>query len=229
MIKNIFLDLDDTLLDFHRAEKQALKTALDALGLPSHEAVLSRYSRINDGMWKLLEQGRMTREEVRVERFRQLFAELGVRFEADAAARAYEERLARGHFFMEGAEALLQTLFGRYRLYLASNGTAVVQHGRLESAGIQPYFQDIFISEELGAYKPSPLFFERCFSRIPDFRSEESVIIGDGLTSDIRGGLDAGLTTIWLQNPDRQPSGLIRPHYTVHSLGEIPALLETLG
>ena len=106
---------------------------------------------------------------------------------AKEAAHTYETLLAQGHYFIDGAEELLETLYGQYRMYLVTNGTLSVQKGRLKSSGISRYFESIFISEELGYNKPGREYFNCCFSRIPDFHKETSVIVGDSLTSDIQG------------------------------------------
>ena len=71
----------------------------------------------------------------------------------------YETLLAHGHYFINGAEELLETLYGKYQMYLVTNGTLSVQKGRLKSSGISTYFEDIFISEELGYNKPSVEYF----------------------------------------------------------------------
>ena len=160
MIKHVFLDLDNTIFDFNKAEAIALKKVLTQRQLPAEDWVLRRYSELNRQQWELLELGVITRREVKLRRFRFLFRELGVDCPAEEAAAAYEANLACGHYFVEGAEALLDALKGKYHLYLASNGTAAVQAGRLASAGISDCFDQIFISEEIGADKPSGAFFD---------------------------------------------------------------------
>ncbi len=154
MIKNIFLDLDDTILDFHKAEKNALTKTLTKIGVAPKESILARYSELNLSQWKLLERGLLTREQVKIRRFKLLFDEIGIGFPAQKATEIYESFLGQGHYFTEGAPELLQSLFGRYRLYLASNGTANVQKGRMKSAGIEKYFDDIFVSQYIGFNKP---------------------------------------------------------------------------
>lgn len=228
MLKTVFLDLDDTILDFSRAEAEALRRALTEVDAPADDAVLARYHEINAAQWELLEEGVLTREQVLLGRFDILFGELGIVRSAREVCERYEEYLSEGHWFISGAEELLETLAPRYDLYLASNGTAEVQYRRLESAGIRRYFRGIFLSRELGADKPSPAFFEKCFAAIPGFSRERAVMVGDSLTSDIRGGRDAGLRTCWF-NPRRKPArGDIVPDYEVSSLEQLPGLLERL-
>lgn len=228
MLTTVFLDLDDTILDFQRAEAEALRRALTEADAPADAGVLARYHAINAAQWELLEEGVLTREQVLLGRFDILFQELGLRRSAWEVCERYEEYLGEGHWFVPGAEAVLSALAPRYELYLASNGTAAVQHRRLESAGILPWFKGVFISQELGAVKPSPVFFQRCFDAVPGFSRDRAVMVGDSLTSDIRGGRDAGLRTCWF-NPRGKPRRAdILPDYEVSALEQLPALLETL-
>ncbi len=227
MIEFLFLDLDDTILDFHKAERIAIGKTIREFGVEPTEAVLNRYHLINKAHWEKLERGEITRAEVLVNRFAALFEELGVAVNATACARAYEENLAIGHYFLPGAEEAVKSLGRKYRLYLASNGTATVQHGRLTSAGLYPYFEQVFISEEIGFNKPSREYFEACFAKIPGFDPARAVMVGDSLTSDILGGKNAGLTTVWV-NPEGKECGEIRPDYEIRSLSELEGLLERL-
>lgn len=228
MVRFVFLDLDDTLLDFHRAEAAAMTKTLTALELPADEAVLRRYSEINAAQWRRLETREITRAEVLTGRFDRLFAELGVARSSAQAQALYETALSRGHWFIPGAEALLETLAPLYELYLVSNGNLRVQTGRLESAGIAPYFREIFISELIGADKPQPEFFARCFARIPDFDRAQAVLVGDSLTSDILGGRNAGIRSVWFNPQRRPPRADIPADYEIAALDELPALLRRL-
>ena len=228
MVKSIFLDLDDTILDFRRAERRAISETLRQFGIDPTPAVVDRYHELNRQQWELLEEGKLTRPQVLTRRFDLLFGELGVDRSSQEAQAAYEAQLSQGHFFMPGARELLETLAPRYDLYLATNGTPVVQAGRIQSAGIAPYFKDIFISERLGANKPSPAFFQACFAAIPNFDPAAALVVGDSLTSDIRGARNVGLRSCWY-NPEDLPSRPdIVPDYTIHALEELPPLLERL-
>jgi len=228
MIRTIFFDLDDTLLDFRRAEAESLRRTLPAFGVDPAPAILERYHEINAAQWRLLEEGALTREQVLLRRYELLFAELEMDCDPAAVCGLYERNLAFGHWFIPGAEELLETLAPRYDLYLATNGTAAVQHARLDSAGIRRYFKGVFISEEVGADKPSPEYFCRCMDAIPGFDPAAAIVVGDSLTSDIRGGQNAGIRTCWFNPKGKSVRPDIRPDCTIRALSELPALLETL-
>ena len=228
MIKNVFIDLDDTIFDFHKAEAIALTEMLEHFGISATPSLAERYSVINKSQWELLEKKVKTREEVLRDRFSIFFAEIGKDIDSMKAREIYEYRLGSGHFFIEGAEKLLDRIFGRYDLYLASNGTEAVQVRRIASSGLSKYFKEIFISQAIGADKPSREYFDACFSRIENFSKEETIIIGDSLSSDILGGKNAGIRTC-LYNPKAKENKTdIIPDFEVRSLDEIPALLERI-
>ena len=224
----VLIDLDNTILDFDWAEKRALTAAFREVGIEADPELLARYNAINRLQWELLEDGLLTREQVLLRRFEILFEEKGIRASAAGVGERYEALLADGYHFLPGAEELLQRISGRYRLYLASNGSASVQAARIASSGIGRFFDGIFISEELGADKPTKDYFCRCFAKIPSFDPERALMVGDSLTSDIRGGINAGIRTCWYNPSGRAPDREIRPDYEIRSLGELPPLLERL-
>lgn len=228
MIMNVLIDMDDTILDFKKCEKSALKKTLALLDIEPTELVLSRYSEINDAQWKLLELGQITRAELKPRRYKLLFEEFGIDASAEEAAAAYEEKLSLEHSFMTGAEDALERLSKKYRLYIVSNGTASVQHRRIAGAGIEKYISGLFISQEIGFDKPSPEFFERAFAAVDGFSMAETVIIGDSLSADIKGGLNAGITTIWFNPNDAANTSGIAPDYEIKSLYELDELLEAI-
>jgi len=229
MIRNVLFDLDDTLFDFHKAEKIALTKTLVHFGIDPTEETLALYSTINAAHWKRLELGEISREEVKVGRYRELFETIGVECDPVKATAYYESMLAIGHYFMPGAPELLEELYGKYRLYIVSNGTAKVQEGRIGSSGIAKYMDGIFISQTLGANKPDKQFFDICFAEIPDFSLSETVIIGDSLSSDIKGGINAGITTVWFDPKGIENDSDIKPDYTIKELSEVPGLLSQMS
>lgn len=229
MIRNVLFDLDDTLFDFHKAEKIALTKTLVHFGIDPTEETLALYSTINAAHWKRLELGEISREEVKVGRYRELFKTIGVECDPVKATAYYESMLAIGHYFMPGAPELLGELYRKYRLYIVSNGTAKVQEGRIGSSGITKYMDGIFISQILGANKPDKQFFDICFAEIPDFSLSETVIIGDSLSSDIKGGINAGITTVWFNPKGIENNNDIKPDYTIKELSEVPGLLSQIS
>ncbi len=228
MIEFVFLDLDNTIFDFYKAEELALTRTLRHCGIEPTEANARLYSAVNDAQWKRLERGEMTLEEVKIRRFELFFQELGVVYDAEEARLYYEDSLATGHYFLEGAEEMLESLKGKYRLYIASNGITKVQTGRIKSAGIAPLFEDIFLSEKVGAVKPKKEFFDACFAAIPDFDRARAIILGDSLTSDILGGKNAGIRTCLFAPGGLKEGAAITPDYCVTKLSEFPELLERI-
>ena len=229
MIEILFLDLDDTILDFHKAERLAIAKTFTAFDLEPTEEILTRYHDINLMHWQMLERGELTRPQVLTGRFRMLFEELGRQVDAQAVARVYEKNLGIGHYFLPGAQDAVQTLQKGYRLFLASNGTATVQHSRLTSAGLYPYFEKVFVSQNLGYNKPAKEFFDTCAAQIPGYAPEKALMVGDSLSSDILGGINAGLPTCWV-NPHHKPHPEnITPDYQIEALSQLPELLQKIN
>ena len=227
MIEFLFLDLDDTILDFKKAERIAISATIRDFGVEPTEEVLGRYHVINKGQWEMLERGEKTRAQILVDRFDILFRELGVDVDAEKCARRYEYNLSQGHWFLPGAEEAVKRLHKRFRLFLASNGTASVQHGRMTSAGLYPWFEKVFVSQEIGFNNPSVDYFNACFAQIPDFDRSRCIMVGDSLSSDILGGINAGIATCWVAPLSKDP-GAIRPDYRIESITQLEELLDSL-
>ena len=227
MIEFLFLDLDDTILDFHKAERIAISKTIREFGVEPTEEILNLYHSINKWHWEQLELGKLTRAEVLVNRFGVLFEKLSVVVDASGCAKVYESNLSQGHWFLPGAEEAVNALSKKYRLFLTSNGTAVVQKGRMTSANLYRFFERVFVSQEIGHNKPSKEYFEACFARIPGFDREKAMIVGDSLSSDIKGGINAGIKTVWV-NPEHKTCGETKPDYEIEYLSQLEALLEGL-
>ena len=225
MFEFLFLDLDDTILDFHKAERIAISKTIRDFGVEPTEEVLNRYHLINKWHWEQLELGKMTRDQVLKNRFRALFEELGITVDAADCAAAYEKNLSIGHYFLPGAEEAVDRLSKKYRLFLASNGTASVQKGRMTSANLYRFFERVFVSQEIGHNKPSREYFSACFAEIPGFDITKAMMVGDSLSSDIKGGINAGLKTVWV-NPRHEDCGSIQPDHEIEALSQLEQLLE---
>lgn len=228
MIEFLLLDLDDTILDFHRAERIALSRTLEQFGVEPTESILRRYHEINKWHWEQMELKKMERPQVLLGRFEMLFSELGRMENPLLVAQCYERNLSQGHFFLPGAEEALEKLHGDYRLFLVSNGTSSVQKGRMTSADLYRFFEKVFISQDIGFNKPSIEYFNACFAKIPDFDREKALIVGDSLSSDIRGGINAGIRTVWV-NPEHKIPGDFSADYEIEGLRDLPALLGKIN
>ena len=206
MTKPILLfDLDNTILDFNSGERAALSAALSCFGIEPDEEILSVYHRINVKYWEMLERGELTRSEVLEKRFDELFEVRGINSCTGKEAQlVYGKHLGEQHDFMPGAEKLLEEIYRKNDLYIVSNGCTEIQASRIADSGLEKYFKDFFISEKIGYDKPDVRFFDYCFANIPDFSADRAVIIGDSLTSDIKGGKNAGIATCWF-NPGKKP------------------------
>ncbi len=194
---------------------------LTRLGHPPSDKDLDAYGRINAAWWRKLERGEITRRQVIVGRFEEFLSSFAPEMCAAEVADEYENGLNGCGFLLPGALENLSRLRDEgYLMYAVTNGAGDIQRSRVRLSGIGPFIRDFFISEEIGYEKPSPLFFETAFKRIPGFRKSEAALIGDSLTSDIRGALNAGVLPVWFSPRASLPPSF--PHVTViRSLDEI--------
>lgn len=184
-MKDIFLlDMDDTLLDFARAEREGILYTFRKTGVPATDDTAKRFHDINDSLWKALERGEITREQIVYRRFEMLFGELGVASDPRAAADIYFEALACTCFPFDGMEEFLKELKKRGRIYIVTNGSAYIQRRHLTDGRILPYADGVFISEEMGVYKPSQAYCDCVKERIPMYDGAKAVYLGDSLTAD---------------------------------------------
>lgn len=221
----ILFDADATLFDFKRSEHDAVKDCLAFAGLPTTDEVIQRYSEINDGYWKKLERGEVTKAELFTARWKDLLEYYGFDLDPQRIADLYPSRLAERGYLMDGAEEICQALYGKVKMYIVTNGFATVQHGRFDNSPLRKYFDGMFISEELGAEKPSIAYFEAVFSKIPAFDKEKAIIIGDSLTSDIKGGINAGIDTCWYNPTGKSAPEGIAITYVISKLSEIEKIV----
>ncbi|ATH94127.1 HAD family hydrolase [Bacillus glycinifermentans] len=224
--RTLFFDVDDTLLDFRAAESMALRLLFEEQDLPLTKEIEADYKRINQGLWRAFEEGKIGRDEVVNTRFSRLFSEYGREADGALLEKRYRSFLEEGHQLLDGALELITKLHTRYDLYIVTNGVSKTQHRRLRDSGMYPLFKGIFVSEDTGYQKPMKEFFDYVFARIPEFSTEHGLIIGDSLTADIKGGGLAGLDTCWL-NPGMKANDTgIAPTYQIQKLDELYDILN---
>ena len=200
----LIFDADGTLFDFDRAEAGALQETFDAFGMVFKQRTGDLYRQINGAIWRELEQGAITPEALRVERFRRLFDALGLTIDPAAFSERYLDHLSHRGDLIEGAAEVVKALHGRCRLLILTNGLSEVQRTRLAHSGLAEYFEDIVISDEVGAAKPDGRIFDVAFERMGNPAKADVLIVGDSLSSDIAGGQAYGIDTCWF-NPAAQP------------------------
>lgn len=219
----LLLDADETLLDYRRSAQECLEATCKRHRIPYGDHTLALYHEINDQLWKALERGELGRERLRYLRFALLGERLGVPVDSAACNRDYIAAMRESGYLLPGALTVCQELSRKYPLYLVTNGSTETQHSRIARSGLQPYLSGVFVSQEVGAQKPSPLFFQRVFQANGNPNPRRVLMIGDSPTSDMAGGKGAGTDTCWLAPITRpDPVGCT---WRIQKLEELPALL----
>jgi len=221
----LLFDADGTLFDYDTAESKALAATFHDSGIPYTIDYANTYRQINAQMWSDFEQGKISQEALRSERFGRLFQALNIEADPVAFSDTYLINLSNAADLIDGALELLQALHGNHKLLLITNGIPIVQRTRLAISPIQHYFDAIIISGEIGIAKPHPAIFDAAFHAMNHPPKQETLIIGDSLTSDIQGGLNYGIDTCWY-NPNNQLSdnGIIAT-YEIQILSQLETFL----
>ena len=228
MYKYLLWDVDGTVLNFLASEAYAIRTLFDKYNLGvCTDDMLKMYSDINVKYWKMLERGELTKPQILVGRFEEFFGIIGVEDVGIAESFNSEYQLTLGDHieFVDKAEQILYSLKGKYTLVAVTNGTKTAQEKKLRLSGLDKVFDAIFISENIGAEKPSGLFFDHVFKTLGIKDKSEALIIGDSLTSDIKGGYMAGIDTCWF-NPTKQENTLgIDITYEIDDLSKLTDII----
>ena len=222
MYKYLLFDADNTLLNFNEGEKCALREVLNNTPLEFSDEVYETYHKINDDLWKRLELGGITRSELKKRRFQILFNHYG--YNSDQYIEYIDSHylvcMSKQSQIIDGALEVLEYLHNDYELYLATNATASVQRKRLSKTPFDRYFRKYYISEEIGVNKPEKAFFDRIVDDIGDDNRENYLVIGDSLSSDIKGAILSNIDSCYF-DPNFNGYKDIKPTYTIHSLKEL--------
>ena len=229
--RQLLFDADGTLLDFSAAEAEAFELVMHHYGLVPTAQMHADYSAINQHCWELLEQGAHTRDEIVVLRFAMFFERYGQQHDPAEANRLMVEGLGRNCTLYDDSAECLRQLHGHYRIAIITNGTASVQQSRFAASGLLPYIDAMYISQQIGAEKPSAAFFDHVFADCPDYLPAESLVIGDSLTADIAGGNRYGLDTCLiarggLPHIDLDACPEQRPTYQITRLAQLFDILQ---
>ena len=222
----LLFDIDNTIMDFTEGEKTALFLTMEEFGISLAQTDYQKYLAVNKAAWSRFEAGELDSIDVQRVRFEDFAAHLGrdVAQATDMNAR-YVENLGEQAILFDGAAELLERLSRRYQLAIATNGLSLVQRARLAKAGILPLFRGVFISQEMRVPKPDKAYFELIFAFFGDEAREKYLMIGDSLSADIQGGINAGIDTCWYRPAGETLPIDIAPTYTIDGYAELLALL----
>lgn len=226
-ITTILWDVDDTLLDFGYSMRGALKQCCQAVGVKITEQMIDRYAQINEGWWKRLEQGEVTKAQLLNGRFADFFKEYGMEdLDVERFRKDYQHNLGNIYSYRDDSLTICKALQTKFKQYVVTNGVADTQRSKLGLSGFADVMVDMFISEEAGCNKPDKAFFEYCLAHVEEQDLERILIVGDSLTSDIKGGNSVGIRTCWY-NPSQKPlQEGFSVDYEISDLHQIYEILE---
>ena len=220
----LYFDLDKTLLDFSAAEKGAIKKLLPLYGIEPKDEYISAYSAINKRFWERFERGEIKREDIFEGRFIEFLNTIGKTANTKEMSAKYFSLLAEGHACLPGAKEILGFVKSRgYTVCIVTNGVSKTQHKRIAESGLGCYFDHVFISEDTGSKKPEPAYFDYVIAHTPEKNRQKILVIGDSETSDILGGINAGMDTCWLNRKGEQPR--LAPTYEIRDILDLRNIL----
>lgn len=220
-----FFDLDDTLLDFKASEELSFATMLQTLGVKQNQhEIYEVYQVENQKLWAMLEQGKVSKDRLKVLRFEKTFDLCQLDLDPEKASQTYLEALPESVVLIDGAVELLQELATHAEIGIITNGIEHVQRQRIARSPLKDFISFLCVSESCGFAKPDQRFFECAAKMAKNFKKESTLVIGDRYDADIFGAYQFGLDACWF-NPERA-----KPHDTlhlfeVHSLTELRTLL----
>lgn len=227
--RNLLFDIDMTILNYQATEDAALDALFKEFGIVVSPALKQKYKDYNLGRWKQYERGEISWQVLNDHMFDLFLAKYcGVKLDGPMVTRHYLHYVCQGKQTMPGAIPMLEKLAPRYSLYAVTNGQTKVQWSRIRNAHIAQYFSGVYISEAVGAQKPDPAIFQYVFDHNQDVNKDNSLMIGDSLTSDIQGGENAGTDTLWLDWHGSDNASNHHPTYIAHDLSQISSLLTTV-
>ena len=221
----VLFDADETLFDFNRAENRAIRQTLSAHGLPADSEVVARYHTINQELWDRMSRGEVTREVLVLERFAVLLRELGRSGDPETLNRFYVARLGEGTDLLPGAEDLCRALAPHCTLAIVTNGVVQSQRNRFSRSSLCGVIPHLFISGELGYYKPQPEYFDAVCAALNIQDRRQAVIVGDSLNADILGGRNAGIDTVWYNPAGLPRDPAVPPTWEVPNYTELERIL----
>ncbi len=217
-VTTVFLDVDDTLLDFHKCAEASMFAVARELSLPFPENAMEIFHPINNGLWEKINSGELTLDGLYKVRWNKVLSAMGIDYDGEEFEKHFLKTLHETAVKTEGALELVKYLSGKYTLHVASNAPERQQRLRLEKAGLLQYFDKIFTSENIGYAKPQPEFYAFCLKGlIPD----NCCMIGDSLSADVDGAEKAGMKAIWFNKKGQNETRNV----VVTSLAEIMNIL----
>ncbi len=223
MIKAVFIDVDNTLLDFDLCAKESMKSGFEMFSLHFEEWMFERFRVINLAMWKDMEKGLITKEELLLTRWSRVFEDLGLKADGEMMEKHFRHYINEYAIEIDGGFETLEYLHGKYPIYVASNAPYDQQSHRLQKADMLKFIDKVFVSEKIGCPKPKKEFFDACFSEIP-FLPEETIMIGDSVSADIVGARNYGMKTLWY-NHYNEPTNGVECDHIIYSMHDVKTIL----
>ena len=227
-IRHIFFDLDHTLWDFEANSRQALEQLYEQykikeMGIESLSSFIDIYEAENERSWALYRVGKMTKHDLRYNRFFRAFEQQGITKEQSAELGEEYIRISpHNTHLMPGAIEAVEYLKSKdYILHILTNGFEEVQHIKMDKSGLKPYFDEVITSDQIGVKKPDPIAFHKA-KELTGLNTEPIAMIGDHLEADVLGAMNVGWKGIYY-NPEKEEVK-VEIHHELHHLDDLKGI-----
>ncbi len=223
----VLWDVDGTLLDFKYSQRISLCKCLEEIGIAPTDELVERYDKINESWWQRLERGEVSKEKLLTGRFYDFFENCGIQTgDVLTFQNHYEENLGQVYQYRDNSLEVCRALKGKCLQFVVTNGVAATQMQKLKAAGFFSVMDNVFISEQVGVPKPQRAFFDRVFEAIPTVERDRVLIVGDSLSSDMRGGNNAGIVCCWYNPTGEVNHTEVKTDYMIKHLREVIPIVE---
>lgn len=201
----LLLDVDETILNFRKAEKEGLREVFEKNGVKINSKLISTYKATNHELWQRIEKGTFSKADLEKTRFSETFRRLGLPSDiGPKCGRDFTLVLSKKGYYLPYAKKMVAKMAEQYDLAIVTNGFKIIQEGRLKNCGLDQIISKVFISEEVGYEKPDRRLFEFVINHLESNDLHQILMVGDSLTSDIKGARNSEITPFWISEHAEQ-------------------------
>ncbi|WP_303818982.1 pyrimidine 5'-nucleotidase [Actinobacillus minor] len=213
----VLFDADETLFSFN--SYLGLTSMLKRYGIEFTPEDYEAFQAVNKLLWVAYQNNEITANDIQMRRFAKLSAQIGVnQLQLNQELMAEMAKVSQP---LDGVMEMLNTLYGKVKMGIITNGFTELQESRLNNTQTKKFFEMVVVSEQIGVAKPDRKVFDYAFSLMDNLDKTKILMVGDTLASDILGGYNAGIDTCWFNHAKQMNETEIHPTYEITHIREL--------